>query len=308
MKLNYNIIWIEDKFTEEREGRAFKAIKNDIESFLKDEFFNIDSIEIAGDFEQFKEIFDTQKEYDLIITDLSLNNGTTGKQVIDFVRNTKHNLTEILFYSANKGLKETELINNSRISYFNLTGDYKDLQTEIKSLISLTIRKFQHIVTMRGMIMQETSSLDVVMNRLVKNYIKDSKNKDNAAKILPPILLEIQKNAKEKCDKAFSNKPNIILKDNVLFSASQKIFALGKILEILDQKDFSEDYNKEIIWFRNQFAHAEIFVNEEGKEYFKIKIEGIDQELFFDEKLCRKIRKSIIKHKENLDNLELIMK
>jgi hypothetical protein len=304
MKLNYNIIWVDDKI----DTRPYISIKKEIFDFITDEFFNC-KIEEAEDFNEFTNLFADDITYDLIITDLSLNSGTTGKQVIDFIRDNKHNHTEIFFYSANTQLRQQQLINSNRITFYQLTeGNYNELKNEIIDLVRLTISKFQHIVAMRGMIMHETSSLDVVMNYLVKNFIEDSKNKDNVDKILPPIFLEIQKNAKEKCDKAFSNKPNKILKDNVLFSASQKVFALGKILEILEQKDFSEDYNKEIIWFRNQFAHAEIFVNEEGKEYFKIKIEGVDQELLFDEKLCKGIRKNIIKHKENLDNLELIMK
>lgn len=300
MKLNYNIIWVDDKI----DTRPYKSIKKEIFEFITGEFFNC-KIEEAEDFNEFTNLFADDITYDLIITDLSLNSGTTGKQVIDFIRDNKHNHTEIFFYSANTQLRQQRLVNSNRITFYQLTeGNYNELKNEIIDLVKLTISKFQHIVTMRGMIMHETSSLDIVMNSLVRNYIEDSKNKVNVDKILPPILLEIQKNAKEKCDKAFSNKSNKILKDNVLFSASQKIFALGKILEILEQNDFSKDYNKEIIWYRNQFAHAEIFINEKGKECFKIKIEGKDEELIFDEKLCRKIRENILKHKNNLDDFK----
>ncbi|WP_415579581.1 hypothetical protein, partial [Flavobacterium succinicans] len=276
--------------------------------FLLNQYFNCNIIE-AEDFNEFVEIFSKKKEFDIIITDYSLNEGTFGSQVIDFIRDSQHNFTEIFFYSANDNVKDVKLFSNNRITFFQLTGgDYKELEDEILAVINQTIKKFQHIVAMRGMIMHETSSLDVLMNCLVKNYIEDSKNKANIDKILPHIFLEIQKNAKEKCDKAYSNKPSKILKDNVLFSASQKIFALGKILELVGETDFSEDYNKEIIWFRNQFAHAEIFVNEVGKEFFKVRIEGKEDELIFDEDLCKEIRKNIIKHKGNLEKLEVKIK
>jgi hypothetical protein len=300
MKLDYNILWVDDRIKD----RPFQKILEDTKEFLLNQYFNCNIIE-TEDFNEFKKEFSNKKEFDIIITDYSLNDGTFGNQVINFIRDSEHNFTEIFFYSANNKVKDIKLFNNNRITFFQLTeGDYKELGSEITEVINQTIKKFQHIVSIRGMIMHETSSLDVIMNCIVKNYIEDTKNKENIDKILPEIFLEIQKNAKEKCDRAFSNKPNKILGDNVLFNASQKIFALGKILEIIEQYDFSKDYNQEIIWYRNQFAHAEIFVNENGKECFKIKVDGKDEELIFDEKLCRKIRENIIKHKENLENLQ----
>lgn len=299
MKLNYNIIWVDDKI----DTRPYLAIKKDLFDFVTNEFFNCE-IQEAEDFNEFQELFSEDKSYDLIITDLSLNNGTTGKEVIDFIRENKHNHTEIFFYSANTQLRQQQLINSNRITFYQLTeGNYNELKNEIIDLVKLTISKFQHIVSMRGMIMHETSTLDLIMNKLVTNFINNPNNKKSSDLILPPIILAIQNNAKEKCDKAFSNKINKILKDNMLFSASQKIFALGEILKILDQEDFSKDYNKEINWYRNQFAHAEIFVNDKGKQYFKINVNNQDDELIFDEELCKIIRRNIIKHKENLDKL-----
>lgn len=304
MKINYKILWLDDKIKEFIDDELILEVEN----HLINEGFNPQILTCSKIDDFYSKLNNT---YDLILTDFHLTEDLNGDKVVEEIRKPENAIfTEILFYTAQADLKDTEKI--SRITFLETNkkvGKHTEiLISEVINLIDLTIKKFQHIVNMRGMIMHETSSLDVIINRFVKNYIEDSKNQENVEKILPPILSQIQKNAKEKCDKAFSNKPNKILKDNVLFSASQKVFALGEILKILEQKDFSDDYSKEIIWFRNQFAHAEIFVNEEGKEYFKIKIEGAGEELLFDEKLCKGIRKSIIKHKENLDNLELIMK
>lgn len=299
MKLDYNIIWVDDRI----ESAPYKGMKRDILEFLKNEFFNC-QIQEAEDFDGFKNLYNDSGTYDLIITDLSLNDETTGKQVIDFIREHKHNHTEIFFYSANTKLRQQELVNSNRITFYQLTeGNYKELKDEIIELIQLTISKFQHIVTMRGMIMQETSILDVKMATIVKDFIFNPKNKDFVEDIINPILAEIQKNAKEKYEKANSSKTNKILNDNLLFNSSQKIFALGEILKRLDQTNFSDEYNDEIIWHRNQFAHAEIFKNENGEEYFKIKIQGEDKEMLFDQNKCREIRQNIIKHKTNIENL-----
>jgi CheY-like chemotaxis protein len=222
MKLDYNILWVDDRIKE----RPFQKILRQTKEFLLDQYFNCNIVE-AEDYNEFVEIFSTKKEFDIIITDYSLNDGTFGTQVIDFIRDSQHNFTEIFFYSAKDNVKEAKLFNNNRITFYQLTGgDYKELENEILEVINQTIKKFQHIVTMRGMIMHETSSLDLIMDQLVTSYINNQKNRDNADLILPPIITEIQKNAKEKYDKAFSNNSYKILKDNVLFSASQKIFAL----------------------------------------------------------------------------------
>lgn len=306
MKLDYKILWLDDKISEFIEDEY----DNDLKDYLSKQGFNPIILTVFNEEDFFRNLDNT---FDLILTDYHLNDDDNsirnGDLIVSEVRRNSI-FTEILFYTARAELSNLSKLD--RISFLetrkSTTREHQlALITKVKELIDLTIKKFQHIVAMRGMIMHETSSLDLIMDQLVNNYINNPVNSENVDLILPPIILAIQKNAKEKCDKAFSNKPNKILKDNVLFSASQKIFALGEILKRLEQADFSKDYNKEINWYRNQFAHAEIFVNDEGKQYFKIKIEGQNDELIFDEELCKTIRQNIIKHKENLDKLKSII-
>ena len=159
---------------------------------------------------------------------------------------------------------------------------------------------FQHIVAMRGMIMQETSSLDLKMENIVKLQLKNPELSKSISPVLENIFDNILANASEKFKKANARKVKDILRDNVLFNSSQKIFALGEILNILEEENFSEDYKKEIILIRNQFAHAELMRNESGKEYFKVK----NKEVYFDKDLCREIRKNINKHALNISNIE----
>ncbi len=295
MKLDYRIIWVEDKI----DTKPFQSLKKNVNNHLENEFFNV-TIETAEDFGEFKEKYEVTETFDLIITDLNLNE-SHGSQVIDFIRDEKHILTEIFFYSANSELSSTQLVNNSRITFYQLDGqDYhKELQKSILELIDLTISKFQHIVTMRGMIMQETSSLDLQMENIVKTQLKNKDLKDSIQPVLDNIFDNILANAEEKFKKATAKKVKDILRDNVLFNSSQKIFALGEILKIMEEEDFSEAYTNEIILIRNQFAHSELIKTEDGKEYFKVK----GEEVYFDKDLCREIRKNISKH---IDNISLI--
>jgi len=296
MKLKYKIIWVEDKI----DTRPFKSLIENVKTHLENEFFNV-SMDIAEDFEEFKEKYEDSQTYDLIITDLNLNE-SHGNEVIDFVRDEKHILTEIFFYSANNELSDIQLINSSRITFFKLDGqDYhKELQRSIIELIDLTIAKFQNIITMRGMIMHETSSLDLKMEEIVRKQLNNPNLEEQIKPLLNTIFDNIFINAKEKFDKAEKRKVKDILRDNVLFNSSQKIFALGAILEIMKEENFAPKYNDEVILIRNQFAHSELLKNDEGKEYFKVK----GEEIYFDKELCKNIRRDLNDYIKRINAIE----
>jgi len=296
MKLNYKIIWVEDKINE----RPFQSLINAIKSFLTDKFFDV-LFETAEDFEDFKNKFDQSGTFDLIITDYSLNE-SHGSEVIDFIRMDKNILTEVFFYSANPNLRNVPLANSSRISFYTLEGMgyHNRLLSKIEELIALTISKFEHIVSMRGMIMHETSSLDMQMLDIINKSLSNAKiNFDElAVKIYDDLnaLYDEKNKLVNKCRE--SNKFKKLTKDPFVFSADYKIRTLGQILNSLNIADFSEEYRDEINSIRNKFAHAILLRDDAtGREYFKYGEDGVT----FDENLCRKIRKDINKHKINFD-------
>lgn len=296
MKLNYKIIWVEDKI----DTRPFLSLIEYVKTHLENEFFNV-HIDTAEDFDEFKEKYEDIQTYDLVITDLNLNE-SHGNEVIDFIRDEKHILTEIFFYSANSELSTTKLANSSRITFHQLDGqDYhKELQNSIIELINLTISKFQNIITMRGMIMQETSSLDLKMEEIVKKQLTNPELAEHITPLLNTIFDSISANAKEKYDKAKNRKTKDIIRDTVLFNSSQKIYALGAILDIMKEENFAPKYNDEVILIRNQFAHAELKKNKHGKEYFKVK----GEEVVFDKDLCKKIRRDLNDYIKKIDAIE----
>ena len=70
---------------------------------------------------------------------------------------------------------------------------------------------------------------------------------------------------------------------------------MGEILKVLGEEDFSDDYNESINKIRNKFAHAILETDPiTGREFFK------QGDTTFDEPLCKKIRKDIIRHDTNL--------
>jgi len=299
MKLDYKILWLDDKMDAIIEGEFDKEIRE----YLAEEGFNpiVDTAKTETEF--FQKLDDS---YDLILTDYHLNETKgivrNGDVIIQEVRD-KSIFTEIMFYSAQGEVVDT--IKLDRITFVDTRKSVIRIHNEAivdraKKLIDLTIKKFQHIVTMRGMIMNETSSLDMQMLNIIKMSLSSEKiNFDElAVKIYDDlnVLYDEKNELVNNCRK--SGKFKLLAKDNFVFSADYKIRTLGQILNSLNIDDYSEEYKEEINSIRNKFAHAILLRDDAtGREYFKYGEDGIT----FDENLCRKIRKDINKHKINLD-------
>lgn len=295
MKLEYKILWLDDN----KKAIEEDSYSSEIEEHLREKAF-IPEIVLVDHKDEFFINLDSV-DFDLILTDFNLNDTDTGDKIIQQVRN-RSIFTEIMFYSAQSEIKNT--INLDRITFLDTSkttskNHYQDVIEKAISLIDLTIKKFENIVVMRGMIMQETSSLDATIENIVNKYIV-TLEEENKKLLLDDILINIEKNAKEKYEKAQSKKYNKILKDNVLFSSAQKIKTLGKILIELKFEDFSNGYSEDIILNRNKLAHAELTKNEQDKYCFKSK----DDEIIFDENFCRNMRKNLIDYREKIEKIQ----
>jgi hypothetical protein len=295
VKLDYKILWLDDKIHEFIDDEFVNEIK---EHLVEEEFNPI--IDTTDNQEEFNEFLDDS--YDLILTDFHLNetgdkNQVNGDTIVNEIRETNV-FTEILFYTAKADLEGS--LSWDRISFLqteHLPDDHhEEVIKKVKFLIDLTVKKFQDIIVMRGMIMHETSLLDEQKLDILKKYIADNRNIEQIKLLKTSLLSDLtehfneKSNKIEKCKNSDKMMKNII-KDNVLFTASYKIQALEFILNILGQDDFSNDYKEEIIGIRNKFAHVELLEDESGRRYFK----GKDGGITFDDVLCKKIRKNITK-------------
>jgi CheY-like chemotaxis protein len=302
MKLDYKILWLDDKMEVILEGGYDAEIKD----FLVKEGFNPIIVTVKNEKEFFENLNDS---YDLIMTDYHLNEkeGATrdGDTIIKEVRENNSIFTEIMFYSAQGEVVDT--VKLDRITFVDTrkilgSDHYEKLIGKALILIQLTVKKFQHIVAMRGMIMNETSGLDMQMLDIIKKTLGNDKvNFDELASKIYDELNQLYSSKSKFVDECRdSGKFKLLAKDTFVFSAEYKIKTLGQILNSLHLDDFSEEYKEEINSIRNKFAHAILLKDENGREYFKHGESGIT----FDQDLCRKIRVDIIKHKHNFDKLK----
>jgi len=296
MKLEYKILWLDDQIEEFIEDGHIERLKE----HLEEKGFNAKIVPVAKAEEFFSELDDS---YDIILTDYHMTE-KTGDKIVQEVR-AKSIFTEILFYTAQADLQSLDKAD--RITFLQTnkitgTSHQEKVVEKAISLIDLTIKKFQHIVAMRGMIMQEVSGLDAQMREIVLTYLQN--NTDVKQSVIDRVFNDLIKFHKEKLENTekFKNNKNFdkIINDPLLFSSSQRAGAIEEIVKLIGGDNFIIDFRKEIIKVRNDFAHAVLMKDEKtGREYFKDKNNGID----FNEEKCIDIRKNINKHKKNLDKL-----
>lgn len=298
MKIDYKILWLDDQIKNFEDDELIDALK----TYLVEAGFRpvIDTVNNSASFFNMLNV-----SYDLILTDFHMKD-MQGDKVVEKIRSSEYSiLTEILFYTARADLSGADKI--SRVSFLVTSKkagrSHQDVVLEeTKKLIDITIKKFQHIVAMRGMIMHETSSLDTKMKDILDRFLRDEKNAANTKILADVVLKELEDQFSSKLSDIrkwrSSGDLKKTAKDNFVFSAHYKIKTMGEILKLLEEVDFSGNYNEKINKIRNRFAHAVLERDPvTGREFFK------DGDMTFNEALCKEIRKDILLHDANLKRL-----
>lgn len=282
MKLSYRILWLDDVINEFIDDE----IVEEVEQHLVNKGFTPDVVTVDNVEDFFSRLDDN---YDLILTDYHLNE-INGDKVIERIRGQHYDImTEILFYTARADLKDTQKI--SRVSFLEtngLLGNHREeVQKAVINLINLTVKKFDDVVSMRGMIMHETSALDVAISEVLIKVLKKGDTETMLSTIKKKALKSNADFFKriESCDD---------LEDLLLYiGADHRIRGLIRNTPNGEIKDVLSQYSAEVIQVRNQFAHA--VLDTERKVFITRK--GIE----FHEETCKKIRSNISKHKINIE-------
>jgi hypothetical protein len=198
-----------------------------------------------------------------------------------------------MFYSAQGEVVDT--VKLDRITFVDTrkivgTDHYDKLMGKAFDLIKLTIKKFQHIISMRGMIMNETSSLDVEIEDILSKIIA----KGNSVDIVKIIKEKFLKTNYEFAERITNCEDVAELLKNI--GADHRVRSILRNIDNGEIKDILSDYTRQIITVRNQFAHA---VLENETNTFKTR-NGI----VFNDQECINIRRNINRHIKNLKNLQ----
>jgi CheY-like chemotaxis protein len=300
MKLEYTILWIDNELESYIEDDSVKSIEN----FLSERGFE-PIIEQVTDEAQIDQFID-KHDYDLIISDYNLNI-TNGDVLIKEIRDKKKSDSEILFYTGQTQYSNIEEVkkNLAFIDRLMFHVGRENLMERIEKSIELTIKKLLQLNATRGLITAATSELDVEIHELVMQLI--DKKKINNDILKGYIESKVFEPMKERIS-TFWNKGDNFQIHFQKMDAVKKWEILRDILKPLKSDPqissflrANKTYQDEIITIRNKFAHAKA-EEKNGKQILKGHF--ADEDFEFDKDKCIQIRRNLIQHKKNIENLK----
>ena len=326
MDLTFKIIWFED--VDEWYNTTSRRVQRYIEN--KNYKVNIQRIKKASDYKLNKlELYNC----DLLIIDYELEkvydqNGEKniyGSDIIQMIRDGNF-FNDILFYSSHGYDVINDIMKQKGLQGVFITDrTNREFMSKVESLIDKAVRRSSNLINIRGIVMDTTSEFDNKITDLINiiwPLLDNEKEIQIANKIKKKILEDNIKTAKKLETKYTNiNKENI---NNLLserdFSAMRKARLLSWCIESNKElknklqttfkenlqlnngneyNKFFEQYNNDIIKYRNALAH----VKNSPIDSTQIigKVDGED--IIFDQNLCNKLRKKLLNYEKVLNNL-----
>ena len=294
MMLEYNIIWFEDS------KEYVASLQPFIEEFIKDLGFNPKITRKSND-RDLKKIMESE-DVDLILIDQNLSRGSKGDILLNTIR--KNELyTETVFYSQFPDFQ-------SKISE-HLEGVYyterKNLLEKTKKIIELTVKKNLDISNIRGLFIAETIYVASQMEEIISKILKlegESLDFFNNQIVQDEFISDM---TKYKIIRRFLKQKIKNINQDIKTSTGRKKTKLNELNELKSQweevDNIFKKFQKEIIEFRNELAHAKKHLKKRNVLIVRDKEKSKFKERKFDTNKCKEARVCFIKHSNNLKDL-----
>lgn len=298
MKIKYSILWIDDE--------PLKSEIERIERYLNDLGFvsDIDKRENAQNEDKIN-----FSKYNLILLDYQLDNSKTIGPILNKIKQ-KDYYSEVVFYSAKQEfgdyIKEHPDLFEG-VFWCDQRG--QELYQKTIKVINLTLKKFQDLNNLRGLVMAETSDLDKTKKEIFHKYFKlnhsdQEKIKKSVIGIIEDSLFSNYKKIKKYGGKKIKKVEEIALDEefsknifdlieDFMFDMDKKGRCIDKIIQVIESKAIFnyKDYKKDILDKRNHLAHSPE-EEREGSLFFG--------SFEFSEEESKNLRKKILKYKKVL--------
>ena len=227
MNTVFKILWFEDEVS------WFNMEKMRINAILKDHYLIPEIDRKDGDDFDINEV--TGNEYDLILMDYKLAEGTTGDTIVSAIRRNDI-LTDILFYSSEEHNMLAAITQGMPpIDGVYLTKrDYEIFTQKVRKLISKIVKRSEDIVNLRGFVMDGTSDFEVRIQEIL-NIVWEKFNKNEQdileAAVQKTIKL-IEKRDKQTKQKVLSGQPIFpaAVNNKYFFSHSDRLYLFQRFL------------------------------------------------------------------------------
>ncbi|MCH5263431.1 MAG: hypothetical protein J1F42_10990 [Lachnospiraceae bacterium] len=306
MNTVFKILWFED------EPRWYNMEKLRINTIIQEHYLTPEIIRKDGaDFEITNL---TGNDYDLILMDYKLAEGTTGDTIAAAIR--KNNiLTDILFYSSEEqNMLDAISKGMPPIDGVYLTKrDYTIFTEKVGNLISKIVKRSEDLVNLRGFVMDGSSDFEVRIQEIL-NIVWNKFNESEKCILEDAVQKTIKRNEardQKTKQKVLAQNPTFPAAVNSIhfFSHSDRLYLLEKaIMILLDNYNltaeeeffsFKENYENGISHYRNALGHRKSTDNviEITKGNF----------IPIDEALHQKMRKNLTRYNQLIELLELFV-
>ncbi len=258
MKLDYSVLWIEDQL------KGIKNFKTRLRIKFKKSGFNfhvheMDSIS-SDEIKELGQTLSTYNPYDLIFFDFDLGESGSG---VDLARELRrHIFTDMIFYTGNSNDKLREELFKQRIDgvFIVNRGDFVNKSWEI---IEDQIKKFCDINSIRGVILDEMSKIDIRMRQIFSNKYNDmdDQDKNDHLKSMKRIYSDkSKKQLRHKEDICIDSLPDYITNpiSSEFETVRRRLCKLYSDNLLLQDDGLLKSYQK----LRNNFAHNDFFFDE----------------------------------------------
>lgn len=303
MNTFFKILWFEDEVT------WYNMEKIRINAILQQHYLTPQIVRKNGDDFDINDL--TGNDYDLIMMDYKLAEGTTGDTVVTAIR--KNNiLTDILFYSSEEHNMLAAISEGmpSIDGVYLTKRDYTVFTQKAESLINKIVKRSEDIVNLRGFVLDGSSDFEVRIREILNivwNKFTEEEQKILEEAVQKTIKRNDVRDQKTK-EKVLETNPTFPAAVNNIhfFSHSDRLYLLEKAIKILLEKyglssekefaSFKSSYEKEISNYRNALGHRKSTDN-------IIEITK-DNYVPIDETLHQKMRKNLSRYNLLIEQLE----
>lgn len=303
MNTLFKILWFED------EVFWYNMERLRINVILQEHYLTPQIVRKNGDDFDIAEL--TGNDYDLILMDYKLAEGTTGDTIVSAIR--KNNiLTDILFYSSEE---QNMLVAISKemppIDGVYLTKrDYTIFTEKVRNLISKIVKRSEDLVNLRGFVMDGSSDFEVRIQEILNIvwHKFDESEKDVLEKAVQKTIKRNENRDQKTKQKVLAENPTFPAAVNSIhfFSHSDRLYLLEKVIKILlenynltaeeEFSSFKSNYEEEISHYRNALGHRKS--TDDVIELTKGNFIPIDEELH------QKMRKNLTRYNHLIEQLE----
>ena len=228
---------------------------------------------------------------DLIAIDHKLK-GSHGDKIIEAIREGDK-YTEILFYTADENYRNVLPVQDGVYR-----AHRRDVETKLRGLIDLTLKRVQTPANMRGCVIAETADIEAILEDILVAHFGDSGGLFRA-RVLEKGIYDFDK----KRQFLMGLIEDRIKACNVVLNGSggDKVAAQKTKDEFEPLQDILKSFVTDVINTRNLLAHVKEQRDEDGRVVLKSSV--IKGSITIDHDWCVKVRKDLAKQRKALEKL-----